>query len=130
MSDAVMQGELVQVVKHIVDRAAETKVLRFRHCARFLPCTHICKPEMEEISKAAAAAVASALDCCTLLLSLCVLNGVFECCCWLKLKAVAMSPPGSTFTGCAFNVLDGQKLPKNELLCNDLVGTRLPIEPK
>lgn len=57
----------MQVVKHIVKRAADTKVLRFRHCARFLPCTHICKPEMEDISKTAAAAVASALDCCTLL---------------------------------------------------------------
>lgn len=57
----------MQVVSHVVRQAAETKVLRFRHCARFLPCTHICKPEMEDISKAAAVAVASALDCCAFL---------------------------------------------------------------
>lgn len=45
-------------------QAADTKVLRFRHCARLIPCTNICKPDMEEISKAAAAAVEAHLDCC------------------------------------------------------------------
>lgn len=52
-----------QVVSHVMRQAADTKVLRFRHCARLIPCTHICKPDMKEISKVAAAAVEASLDC-------------------------------------------------------------------
>jgi hypothetical protein len=53
------------VVSYILEKARETKVLRFRHCARLLPCTHICKAEKAVIAEIAKAAISSAgLDRC------------------------------------------------------------------
>lgn len=70
----------MQVVRHIMQSAKDTKVLRFRHCARLLPCTHICRADMGEISATTAKAVSAAFDCCALPPALCFLRTVSRLC--------------------------------------------------
>jgi hypothetical protein len=52
----------VQVVKRLLQRAKRDKVLQFRFCARFLPCTHICKADSAAITEASKALVSEAFD--------------------------------------------------------------------
>lgn len=61
----VMRGVVVQVVKHVLRKAKETRVLRLRHCLRLLPCTHVVRSQPAEIDAAAKAAITMAIDCCT-----------------------------------------------------------------
>lgn len=61
----VTRGVAVQVVKHVLRKAKETRVLRLRHCLRLLPCTHVVRSQPAEIDAAAKAAIAMAIDCCT-----------------------------------------------------------------
>ena len=60
-------GVCVQVVHHMLSKAKTNKVLQFRHCARFLPCTHICRADKDAITATAKELAAEAFDCCALL---------------------------------------------------------------
>jgi hypothetical protein len=61
---------LLQVVKCMLAKAKEDKVLQFRYCARFLPCTHICRADKASIAATAKELVAAGFDCSVLSLHL------------------------------------------------------------
>lgn len=45
----------MQVVQRLLEKAKKDKVLQFRHCARFLPCTHVCRADKAAIAETAKA---------------------------------------------------------------------------
>ena len=53
----------MQVVQRLLRKAREDKLLQFRHCARFLPCTHICRADKDAISSLAETLVGEQFDC-------------------------------------------------------------------
>eukprot|EP00892_Ulva_mutabilis_P004902 jgi/Ulvmu1/2784/UM140_0014.1 len=52
-----------EVVTHVLRKAKESRVLRMRHCLRLLPCTHIVRSEVADVTAAAKAAVEMSIDC-------------------------------------------------------------------
>jgi hypothetical protein len=53
----------MQVVKRLLQKAKDDKVLQFRYCARFLPCTRICKADKAAIAEASKSLISDEFNC-------------------------------------------------------------------